>query len=604
MDVVNPPTKACHNCRKQRLRCDRSYPQCNKCVNSGRVCLGYGKLLRWTGAVATRGKYAGRTSSAPLAGDASPSKSGAASRSASRSAARSAVRSASASASASASVSASASESVAAAASSTGSVTGSLSETSENLSVITPAKLESRSSVTPSASPQTVNVGALRYDGTQEDGETQLVVQSHPRASSEFSPASPWVLVDPLYQDMQYGHRHYLSYFATRVCKDLVSHDLPDRNPFRGLIPLTRAHPLLQHIIVAASASHMSNLVRAPLTSRNGEVGENLRAIIHQASRRALNDALLAKATALGLMRGAVENMKTTGADVILAAALFFINVELIESGKHGWKAHLEGAGRIMSLLQPTVGAETTLRDYMLSDCFIYFIMASAFMPAVSLDSQSYFKPAQIISILRRAAANNYLCCPPEILIILYSASQLSNASSDASTVDEIRDAGLKLLQEAQSFDIDAWANDARNMEYMPGVPIQSRVHAGSAHRLAACLYILQAIPPLAEIPNHDEAVRLLSDNIIEHLSCISDDDPNFKATTWPTFIAGAEARDPPRRDWVMNRLKRLVVSCPWGFLYTAMDTLQSLWDLDSKVMGTKSWVQLLKDPDLNFLIV
>lgn len=100
-------------------------------------------------------------------------------------------------------------------------------------------------------------------------------------------------------------------------------------------------------------------------------MGENLRAIIHQASRRALNDALLAKATALGLMRGAVENMKTTGADVILAAALFFINVELIESGKHGWKAHLEGAGRIMSLLQPTVGAETTLRDYMLSDCFM-----------------------------------------------------------------------------------------------------------------------------------------------------------------------------------------------------------------------------------------
>ncbi|KAG6116958.1 hypothetical protein E4U13_001476 [Claviceps humidiphila] len=604
MDAVNPPTKACHNCRKQRLRCDRSYPQCNKCVNSGRVCLGYGKLLRWTGAVATRGKYAGRTSSAPLAGDASPSKSGAASRSAARSAARSAVRSASASTSASVSSSASASESVAAAASSTGSVTGSLSETSENLSVITPAKPESRSSVTPYASPQTVNVGALRYDGTQEDGDVQLVVQSHPRASSEFSLASPWVLVDPLYQDMQYGHRHYLSYFATRVCKDLVSHDLPDRNPFRGLIPLTRAHPLLQHIIVAASASHMSNLVRAPLTSRDSDVGESLRAMIHQASRRALNDALLAKATALGLMRGAVENMKTTGADVILAAALFFINVELIESGKHGWKAHLEGAGRIMSLLQPTMGAETTLRDYMLSDCFIYFIMASAFMPAVSLDSQSYFKPAQIISILRRAAANNYLCSPPEILVILYSASQLSNTSSDASNADEIRDAGLKLLQEAQSFDIDAWANDARNVEYMPGVPIQSRVHAGSAHRLAACLYILQAIPSLAEIANHDEVVRRLSDNIIEHLSCISDEDPNFKATTWPTFIAGAEARDPPRRDWVMNRLKRLVVSCPWGFLYTAMDTLQSIWDLDGKVMATKSWVQLLKDPDLNFLIV
>lgn len=63
---VQPPTKPCHNCRRQRLRCDRSYPHCNKCAAAGKECLGYGKLFRWTGAVASRGKLAGRTSSAPL----------------------------------------------------------------------------------------------------------------------------------------------------------------------------------------------------------------------------------------------------------------------------------------------------------------------------------------------------------------------------------------------------------------------------------------------------------------------------------------------------------------------------------------------------------
>lgn len=69
MGSVQPPTKPCHNCRRQRLRCDRSYPHCNKCAASGKECLGYGKLFRWTGAIASRGKLAGRTSSAPVAAE-------------------------------------------------------------------------------------------------------------------------------------------------------------------------------------------------------------------------------------------------------------------------------------------------------------------------------------------------------------------------------------------------------------------------------------------------------------------------------------------------------------------------------------------------------
>lgn len=225
-------------------------------------------------------------------------------------------------------------------------------------------------------------------------------------------------------------------------------------------------------------------------------------------------------------------------------------------------------------------------------------------MPAASFDNQSYFQPAQIPSILQRAAANSYLCCPPEILTILHSASQLSNVPSELASAQEIRDAGLALIQKAQSFDIHGWANDVRNVSYLQNAPIQSRIHAGSAHRLAACLYILQAIPPLSKMKNRDEVSEQLSRDIFEHLSSIPDEDPNFKATTWPTFIAGAEARGRARRNWVMDRLQRLVVSCPWGFLYTAMETLQVIWDLDNKGKATKSWVQTLKDPEMNFLIV
>lgn len=225
-------------------------------------------------------------------------------------------------------------------------------------------------------------------------------------------------------------------------------------------------------------------------------------------------------------------------------------------------------------------------------------------MPAKSFDTQSYFQPEQIPSILQRAAANSYLCCPPEILSILHSASQLSNVPPEVASEDDVRAAGLALVQQAQAFDIDSWANDVRNISYLQDAPIESRKHAASAHRLAACLYILQAIPSLSNMTDHDEVAEALSRDIFKHLSHIPDDDPNFKATTWPTFIVGAEASGRARREWVMDRLQRLVRSCPWGFLYTAMETLQVVWNLDNNGKGTKSWVQTLKDPEMNFLIV
>lgn len=40
-------TKPCHTCRRRRLRCDRSWPTCNKCAFTGQECLGYGKVFVW-----------------------------------------------------------------------------------------------------------------------------------------------------------------------------------------------------------------------------------------------------------------------------------------------------------------------------------------------------------------------------------------------------------------------------------------------------------------------------------------------------------------------------------------------------------------------------
>lgn len=146
--MQQPPTKPCHNCRRQRLRCDRSYPHCNKCIAAGKECLGYGQLFRWTGAVASRGKLAGRTSSAPV--DAAPASSA--------------------------------------------------------------RKVKARAVVSPTSTPQSDAQswnGALG-GGTPEHGGGQLI--RRPSSAGGSSVSSPWVLVDPLFQDLEPSHRYYLSY--------------------------------------------------------------------------------------------------------------------------------------------------------------------------------------------------------------------------------------------------------------------------------------------------------------------------------------------------------------------------------------------------------
>jgi hypothetical protein len=52
---------ACHNCRRQRLKYDRSTLHCAKCIKRGQGCLGYGQLFRWQQGVASRGKLTGVT---------------------------------------------------------------------------------------------------------------------------------------------------------------------------------------------------------------------------------------------------------------------------------------------------------------------------------------------------------------------------------------------------------------------------------------------------------------------------------------------------------------------------------------------------------------
>ncbi|KAM4065574.1 fungal specific transcription factor [Hirsutella rhossiliensis] len=514
--------KACHNCRRRRLRCDRSYPHCNKCLSAGKECLGYGKLFRWIGAVASRGKLAGRTSCAP---DDAPRN---------------------------------------------------------------PKPSNPRSAKPCLASPD------------RDHG--QLVCRP---STVDIGPVgTPWTLVDPVFQDIEPSHRRYLSYFTQRLCSELMPLDSFNVNPFFNLLPLSRVHPLLQHTLVAVSASHMSNLIKPRLLPAADPNSLATLPGVEESSRHAYQHALAAKHKALSLMRDAVQHIDFASADVVLSAVVFLINLELIDSGKHGWKAHLKGAGRILSLLPPALPGNEDLRDLMFSDSLVYFVMGSAFIPAPAFEVGPFFQPSHFPDMLKKAAAYSYNSCPAVILEIIYEASQLSNRTGDQVAEDDMAAAGLNLMQRARAFDVEEWARNEDNFRSMRAPVLQTRFHAGSAFRLAVCLYILRSIPTLSAMKCHDDMVDALARDIIYHTSSVPDDDPNLKVITWPIFVVGADTSDPARREWVRQKMHLLAASCPWGFLYTAMETLEKLWNMNLAAKGQKCWVKFLKDNEMNFLVV
>ncbi|KAH7157383.1 fungal-specific transcription factor domain-containing protein [Dactylonectria estremocensis] len=544
--------KPCHNCRRRRLRCDRSVPQCSKCAARGIECLGYGQLFLWTGAVASRGKLAGQKSSAALYPAPGPPP-------------RRPRRQVPASVA-------------------TPSEAGSGAVTDLYADADAEADTEADADVVSSHGDDALVVG----------GNTQLVCPTSPTPLGyEYEASTPWVLIDPIFQDMKYSQRQYLAYFSSRLCRDFVAYDVPEHNPFRNLLPLTQAHPLLRQVIIAASAAHMYNRARPWLSPDSLDRGDGPRGL--------LVDALVAKQQVLQMMPSALQSINSIDGDVLLASVLFLINLELIESGKQNWKAHLDGAGRIMALL-PSSTVDASLRNYVMSDCFVYYILESTFRPPVT-DSRSFFNSCQGLEILRKTA-NSYYCCPPELLEIMLTAAQLSSTISEHGvSLDMVTTAGVTLFNRAQNIDVIAWAREVETLPSIYSDPVLSRFRVASAHRLGTCLYILHAIPSLDAVYS-DEMVDMLLEELQQTLISIPEDDPNYKATAWITFVFGASVKTTEMKEWVIDRIKSLMLESPWGFLYAARDALHKLWGLHAEGKGNRSWVKSLRDLDMDFLVV
>ncbi|KAM5445569.1 hypothetical protein MaudCBS49596_007389 [Microsporum audouinii] len=506
--------KPCHNCRRRRLRCDRSLPSCQKCIKKGERCLGYGKLLVWNRGVASRGKMMGKSFDVPAV----PAQEQA---------------------------------------------TASATPGHQELSL--PRKYR----FVPSNVPESDAVN---------DDETEVSI----------SPC----LVDPLFQDLDRTSRFYISHFTDQMCRDLVTYDVPRHNPYRGIVPLIRDHALLLHVIIANSAIHISNVQSKGSAQLNGLPGQHPH-----------HDALMAKQKTLQLLSKAMNDINAVDPEVILTAILLSINYELVSSGKDDWKVHVEGAQKLidyfgMSRRSDLSSAMSALRDHVVSDCLIYYILGSTFSARRPNMGTASYPFLDVLPLLERAEANSYMSCPAFLLQIMLSASHLS--SLDKVTAFE-QEQALNLIEKARGFDINAWAASVQGISSTND--FESRVHVASAHKLAVCLYIHQAVPSARLMDKHSSKATV--EDIIGHLSFILPGNLLLKGTSWPTFIAGAETHDPTHRAWIVARLHALWEMLPWGYVHTAIEMLKTIWSMEDLATDTTGgWLQKLKALGNDWIVV
>ena len=407
---------------------------------------------------------------------------------------------------------------------------------------------------------------------------------------------SPAALTDPLFQDLDRTSRFYLAHFSESVCKDLVVRDTPESNPFRELIPLTRKHPLLFQVLIATSAIHWSNVFRRVTKIPTGipNPGDYLSVLRSKdlVTHQALIDALTAKQKAMSHLREVLDTLDPAGSEVALAAMHFFIKFDLIDldkSDNQSWRAHLEGATSIMALLNPDSNPDASsrmLRDRVITDSFIYNILGST-LTSGGLAARVARQAFQFLPVMKRVELTSYLSCPPEILNIILSASELSHEVPWTDQSVGAADKALALIDEALAVDIPAWADYLRQHNLIQD--LDSRVRLAAAHRSAACLYILQALPLVRSLRSID--TDFLLQDVLSNLALIDENDPYFKASSWPTFVAGAETRDPERRTWTLSRLLSIWQICPWGYLFTAIEMLKATWAMqDTRGTDNVNW--------------
>jgi hypothetical protein len=539
--ALHLPTKACHNCRKRRWRCDRSLPSCQKCSSSGVECLGYGKLFKWNSGVASRGKMMGKsyddreetkreakTHDAPALVWTNEEKSQQYQRPEN--------------------ISAQSEEDAALA-------------TEHHEDVLT--MVVHRPLIDPLVNDLDQNSRYYMHHFATQMCDV-MVVYDVP-GQNPIRDLIPATSAYPLLLQIMVANS---AFHVFNISRNPMGQSAYQADSSSDLIPFDQV------------AAHTSG----PLKS-------------------SFRDALVAKQQALSLLAQSVATVNPSNIDLILVTILLFVNYALVESGRDKWKVHMDGALKLIRLLGDPPYLQkpmSRLRQTILSDFLVFYILGSTF----SFSALPSFIPdtIELEPILRYAETNNYLSCPGPLLRIMLESFAFPNRTTFCSpeVIGSIQQQIGDLLHRALQFDPVAWSCD-----FEPASPfddLAKRIRIAAAHRSAVCIYLARVLPstnPLIDPKSGTAIVNLiaLANDVVFQISHLAPGDALYKSICWPLFLAGAESRDPVQREWIMDTLDKLHGIMFWGYLHTSKRVLEAIWRyLDEKNDGENCWVEEVKD--------
>ncbi|PLB53117.1 putative C6 finger domain protein Acr-2 [Aspergillus steynii IBT 23096] len=533
-------TKGCYTCRRRRIICDNGLPTCRKCRDAGKECLGYQKPLVWVkGGVASRGKMMGRSFDDAIS-----------------------------------------------------------NPQNESTSVLPNNDLPTSEAVS------TSNPNRTGPELTQETSDTARVRKQDKRVTTKRASASvssfpaPRALVDPLFQDLSPLTRFYVSHFNQNLVGYLALYSHVN-NPFRQLTPLVGESPVLAYALAATGALHYAILANCDFSPTPWSNGGTTLAETHlspQDIEKAVVSSMCRRPTSktyehfLGFKQRTLNQLSRDLHDPskrtdnrTLATIMILALMDAIESGDGAWKYHLEGAKQLLlsrghennPLAKPSI--TDSLDTFAIDGCLLIQLMGSTLARPGSL-TKPFYSSDMGAGVLKRLEETSWVGCPAYLLEVIFivHAGWCSDADSDSTTnhptmnfpsaflpedSNPFQSPGA-LLRHIQAFDPVAWAQAMQTCLYLPDQTM--RIALASVYRASVYLYASRvlsrpragaAISNSFGLPSDHSAV---ANRLIQEIVLIPVTDPHFKCLIWPSFIAGAECRDPAQRPILLQTLSTL----------------------------------------------
>ncbi|GIJ87876.1 hypothetical protein Asppvi_006789 [Aspergillus pseudoviridinutans] len=569
-------TKGCYTCRRRRIICDNGLPTCRKCRDAGKECLGYRKPLVWVkGGVASRGKMMGRSFDDVM-----------------------------------------------------GTATAQKTDIHDANTTIAdgampPPTTEAHAPI------ESDRLAACRADETSSASDIEpiseavistaggLVSTQCTTPAAIYIPA-PWGLVDPVLKDLSPLSRFYILHFNQHLVSYLALYS-DVRNPYRDLTFLVGDSPVLAHSLAATGALHHAILTNREfsLPWSSDTAGDGGAALSSEEVERAVISSMARRPSSkdyehfLGFKQRALRQLSLDICDPvmrndnrILAAIMVLALMDAIESGDGAWKYHLEGAKKLLKSRQqskspiPAQGMMNWLDTFAIDGCLLIQLMGSTLARPGSL-TQPFYSSTMGPAVLKRLEETSWVGCPAYLLEVIFFVeaghfvapdkdpiSQHTMSFSSVFLPDDSKplQSPEALLGHIQAFDPVAWAESMQSCLYLEDLSM--RIALATIYKAAVYLYASRVLSrPRSERnstitasfslpPDHGAVTNLL----IHQIALIPVADPHFKCLIWPTFIAGAECRDPAHRPFLLEKLRALYYDITSVNVRNAAWVLSLMW--------------------------